>query len=303
MATDGRPGVEPTGEPGLAGRVAIVTGGSRGIGRAIAVALAAEGAAVAIAARTAEADDSRLPGSLHEVVDGIRSAGGAAVGVRCDVAEPADVERLVATCRREFGPDDVLVNNAALTVPDRPAAPSATARARPVDPRDRLSILNFPLAAYRRAFEVNLFGAYELSQLVLHDMVGLGRGNVVNVSSDAAQVPAEGPYEATDGVPLHAYGNSKAALQHLTRTVAYEMAAHGIAVNAVMPSQPVETPGTAFVAGGSGLGETLPMHRFVAAVLRLCAVLPAELTGGVLYSEDVLDPQGRRRGWLGERYL
>jgi 7-alpha-hydroxysteroid dehydrogenase len=81
------------------------------------------------------------------------------------------------------------------------------------------------------------------------------------------------------------------------------MAAHGIAVNALMPSLPVETPGTAFVATGASLGETLPMHRFVAAVLRLCVVTPSELTGGVLYSEDVLDPQGRRRGWLGERYL
>jgi NAD(P)-dependent dehydrogenase (short-subunit alcohol dehydrogenase family) len=286
--------VGPEKEQRFAGRVAIVTGASRGIGRAIAVTLAAEGAA--------EAEGARLPGSLHEVLDEIRSSGGTAIGVRCDVADPADVDRLVTVCRDEFGPADVLVNNAALTVPDRPAAPSSPGRDRRVDPRSRLSILNFPIAAYRRAFEVNLFGAYELSQLVLRDMVELGRGNVVNVSSDAAQVPGEGPYEATPGVPLHAYGNSKAALQHLTRTVAYEMAGRGIAVNAVLPSLPVETPGTAFVAGSS-LGETLPMQRFVAAVLRLCAVSPAELTGGVVYSEDVLDPQGRRRGWLGERYL
>jgi 7-alpha-hydroxysteroid dehydrogenase len=293
--------VAPDDERALAGRVAIVTGGSRGIGRGVALALAAGGAAVTIAARTVEAEGSRLAGSLHEVVDAIRSAGGTALAVRCDVADPADVDRLVVRSRREFGAADILVNNAALTVPDRPAAPAAPP-GRSVDPHSRMSILNFPLRAYRRAFEVNLFGAYELSRLVLHDMVDLGQGNIVNISSDAAQVPPEGPYETTMGIPLHAYGNSKAALQHLTRTMAYEMAEHGIAVNAVMPSLPVETPGTTFSARGH-LGDTLAVDRFVAAVLHLCAVPPSERTGAVMYSEDVLDISGGRRGWVGERYL
>jgi 7-alpha-hydroxysteroid dehydrogenase len=285
----------------FAGRVAIVTGGSRGIGRAVAVALAAEGAAVAIAARTVDADSATVPGSLQEVVEDIRLAGGTAMAVRCDVADRADVEGLVATCRSEFGAADILVNNAALTVPDRSGAASDPPSARVGDAHHRMSILNFPLQAYRRAFEVNVYGAYDLSQHVLRDMVQLRRGNIVNVSSDAAQVPPEGPYTKTIAIPLHAYGNSKAALQHLTRTVAYEMAGHGIAVNAVIPSLPVETPGTAMMAGR--LGETLPMDRFVAAVLRLCAVGPTTLTGAVLYSEDVLDDLGRRRGWLGDRYL
>ena len=165
-----------------------------------------------------------------------------------------------------------------------------------------MSILNFPVSAYRRAFEVNFFGAYELSRLVLRDMVQLGRGNIVNISSDAAEVPPEGPYESTPGIPLHAYGNSKAALQHLTRTTAYEMADHGISVNAVLPSRPVDTPGAVFAAG-SRLGITLAMDRFVAAVLRLCTVASSKRTGAVLYSEDVFDPLAPRHGWLGDRYL
>lgn len=292
----------PDDERALAGRVAIVTGGSRGIGRGVASALAAEGVAVTVAARTLERDGSGLPGSLHEVVEEIRSAGGTALAVRCDVAERADVERLVGLSRGEFGPADILVNNAALTVPDRVAARPASPSSRSGDLRSRMSILNFPVRAYRRAFEVNLFGAYELSRLVLRDMVQLGRGNIVNISSDAAEVPPEGPYESTPGIPLHAYGNSKAALQHLTRTTAYELADHGITVNAVPPSRPVETPGAVFAAG-SRLGDTLAMDRFVAAVLRLCVVAPSERTGAVLYSEDVLDPLGPRHGWLGDRYL
>jgi 7-alpha-hydroxysteroid dehydrogenase len=284
---------------GVEGRVAIVTGASRGIGRAVAHRLAASGAAVAVAART-ETPGGRLAGSIGEVVAEIRAAGGTAIAVACDVSDFESCRRLVEMTRSELGPADILVNNAALTVPeprraDAPQGPSRSAR-------EMLSVLNFPVDAYRRAFEVNLFGAYALTQLVLRDLVGRGPGNVVNISSDAAHVPGPGPYADAPGVPLHAYATSKAALEHLTRTVGYEVGRHGIAVNAVLPSLPVATPGATFAAGGR-LGPTLEMDRFVDAVERLCSVTSTELTGAVVYSEDVLDPAGRARGWLGERYL
>jgi 7-alpha-hydroxysteroid dehydrogenase len=283
----------------LDGRVAIVTGASRGIGRAVARRLASRGAAVAVAARTQQAE-GRLPGSIHEAVEEICAHGGTAIAVPCDVSDTTSVRALVDATRAAFGPVDILVNNAALTVPDqRPASTSPQPR---LPPREVLSILSFPLEAYRRAFEVNLFGAYALTQLVLPDMIDRGRGNVVNLSSDAAHVPGEGPYPHADGVPLHAYGNSKAALEHLTRTVAYEVAARGVAVNAVLPSLPVATPGSEFAAGGN-LGVTLDMERFVDAVQLLCQVAASELTGVVGYSEDLLEPAKGRRGWLGPPYL
>ncbi len=285
--------------PGCAGRVAIVTGASRGIGRAVASRLAARGAAVAVAART-ERDGGPLPGSIHGVADQIRTHGGTAIAVPCDVADPDSLRSLVDTVHKELGRVDILVNNAALTVPDRRPAGSVESRGR--SPREALSILNLPLEAYRRAFEVNLFGPYALTQLVLPDMVGRGSGNIVNVSSDAAHVPGPGPYPNPHGLPLHAYGNSKAALEHLTRTVAYELAPRGIAVNAVLPSLPVATPGAEFAAGGD-LGATLDMDRFVDAVQLLSEVSAARLTGVVGYSEDLLDPAHGRRGWLGAAYL
>jgi NAD(P)-dependent dehydrogenase (short-subunit alcohol dehydrogenase family) len=241
----------------LHGRVAIVTGASRGVGRAVAQRLAARGASVALAARTERAQ-ARLPGTIHEVADEIRATGGTAIAMPCDVADQDSVVALVEAARARFGPVDILVNNAALTVPDRRPRSDSDPPRLPM--RDALSILNFPVAAYRRAFEVNLFGVYALTQLVLPDMVGLGRGHIVNVSSDAAHEPGEGPYADAPGVPLHAYGTSKAALEQLTRTVAYEMSRHGIAVNAALPSLPVATPGTAF-AGGADLGATLAMDR------------------------------------------
>jgi 7-alpha-hydroxysteroid dehydrogenase len=282
-----------------AGRVAIVTGASRGIGRAVALRLAARGAAVAVAART-EKDGGRLPGSVGEVADEIGARGGTAIAVPCDVADADSLHGLVDAVHTQLGPVDILVNNAALTVPDR--RPPGSAAPRGLSPREALSILNFPVSAYRRAFEVNLFGPYALIQLVLPDMVGRGSGNVVNVSSDAAHVPGPGPYPNPHGVPLHAYGNSKAALEHLTHTVAYELAARGIAVNAVLPSLPVATPGAEFAAGGD-LGPTLDVERFVDAVQLLCEVPAAELTGVVGYSEDLLEPARGRRGWLGAAYL
>lgn len=285
--------------PRFVGKVAIVTGASRGIGRAISQRLASSGASVVVAART-ETSGGRLEGSIREVEQLIRAGGGTALAVACDVADPAACAELVEAARDAFGPVDILVNNAALTIPDRRSSQSVEGPRLSV--AEALSIVNFPLDAYRRAFEVNLFSVYRLIQLVAPEMIRRGGGSIVNISSDAAQSPGEGPYPRTPGVPMHAYGTSKAALEHLTRTVAYELASHGVAVNAVLPSLTVETPGAVFASGGQ-VGDTLPMERFVDAVELLCGVSSAERTGSVMHSEDLLDPQAGRRGWLGAPYL
>ena len=194
----------------LTGRSAIVTGASRGLGRATALALAAEGAAVAVVARSEAQWDDRLPGTIGETVAAIEAAGGRAVAIRADLLERDDIPRLVEEARAALGPITVLVNNAAFTAPGRPPAPGAPAKA-PTGKTGRTTVnaawpgfVSVPLSAYRRHFEIGPFAAYELMQLVCPDMIEAGHGSIVNVTSVASRVAT-----------LPGYGGSKAALEHL----------------------------------------------------------------------------------------
>jgi NAD(P)-dependent dehydrogenase (short-subunit alcohol dehydrogenase family) len=301
----------------LQDRVVIVTGASRGLGKSIARLCAREGGIVAVAARTEAVWDDRLPGTVFETVEEIEADGGRAIPVRADLARPEDVEHLVEVVHAELGPVDVLVNNAALTVPGRPPEPGAPPRAPRAappapsapspgasaagTPRMRMagSFLDFPLKGFRLHFEIGLFAAYRLMQLVLPDMIEKQRGGIVNISSYAAFVPGEGPYEHPGVAGGFAYGGNKAALQHLTQSVAFEMQPHGIAVNALLTSRPVLSPGNLYAA--PNVKNWASPDDFAEAVVRLAVVPPEHMTGWIVYDEDVLHPELGRRGWLGER--
>ncbi len=290
----------------LEGRVAIVTGASRGIGEAVARLFAREGAAVAVVARTEQVFDERLPGTIHDTVAAIEADGGRAVAIRADLADEDDVDRLVGEARDAFGPIDLLVNNAALTVPGRPpakdGAPVPTDRApKTVQPRATTtrpgSFLGFPLKGYRLHFQIGLFASYRLMQLVLPDMIELGRGGIVNISSLAAFLPGPGPYEQAGGPTVLAYGGNKAAMHHLTQAVAFEVAPYNVAVNALLPSEPVLTPGNRIAYSGDDFAS---VDDFAEATLQVALADPTVMTGRILWSEDVLHPELGTRGWLRE---
>jgi NAD(P)-dependent dehydrogenase (short-subunit alcohol dehydrogenase family) len=281
----------------LAGRSAIVTGGSRGLGRAIALALAAEGAAVAVAGRTEQVWDDRLPGTIGETVADIESAGGRAVAIRADLTDRDDVARLVGEARDTLGPITILVNNAAFTAPGRPPVPGSKIEGAPRPKAAKPpaggakpgwpGFVSTPLQAFRRHFDIGVFAAYELMQLVCPDMIEAGGGSIINITSVASRMPGDGPYADRSGGVLPGYGGSKAALEHLTQCAAYDMAGHNIAVNALSPSKPILTPGLAYYA--REFVDTAPADEFARAAVELALVDPAVVTGRTIGHLQVLD--------------
>jgi 7-alpha-hydroxysteroid dehydrogenase len=283
----------------LDGRAAIVTGASRGLGRAIALALASEGAAVAVSGRTENVWDERLPGTIGETVADIESAGGRAVAIRADLLDRDDIARLVDQARDALGPATILVNNAAFTAPGRPPkpgdpdGPDSKTRAKSTKAPPGAAkpgwppLFGTPLGAYRRHFEIAVFAAYELIQLVCPDMIAAKGGSILNVTSAASRLPGDGPYLDRSGGVLPGYGGSKAALEHLTWCAAYDLQGHHIAVNALSPSKPIMTPGLSYYA--PDFNEVASAEEFAQAAVELALVDPEVVTGRTIGHLQVLD--------------
>ena len=189
----------------LQGQVAIVTGGGRGIGRAIARRFAAEGAHVVVTARTEN--------EVTQVVSEIQSSGGKAAAVIADISREADCEKIVRGAREAFGGIHILVNNAGIFGPVRPV--------------EKISV-----SEWDHVLAVNLRAPFLLSHLILPEMYERGSGVIVNISTIGAKLAY--PMNCT-------YAASKAGLDGLTRTLAAESARKGVRVNAICPGPVTET--------------------------------------------------------------
>lgn len=263
----------------LDGKVVIVTGASRGIGKDIAVLFAAEGGKVVCAARTVEEGSHPLEGSLNTTIAEIRAAGGEATAAAANISLPEDCEALVQAARDTYGPVDVLVNNAALTY--------------------FIPVKDYALNRWMRSWAVNFHAPFILSQLVLEDMMPRGGGSIVNISSGAAIGPGRGPYpDAPANSGGTCYGAEKAALERFTQGLAQEVYQYGIAVSAVSPSLVVPTPGTVFHNLVSGIDDPRGEHpELMAKAALLLASEPLDdVTGRVTYSQQIL----KEYGWIDE---
>jgi citronellol/citronellal dehydrogenase len=264
-----------TGSNGLlTGRTALITGASRGIGLAIAERFAAEGASVAVTARTVEPGSNPMEGSLTETVAKIADTGGQVVAIAADLSRPEERERLVVETEAILGRVDILVNNAAVTW--------------------WMPVADFTPKRRELMFQLQVYAPMDLAQRVLPSMVAAGQGWILNISSGASRHPAVPPDARWRGGGA-VYGMCKAALERLTTGLAAEAWGSNVAVNSLSPSRVVPTPGTLFhrLVRAEDPGQVVePPEVMAQAALELCWRRPQSLTGRIAYSQALLSELG-----------
>ncbi|MEA5451361.1 3-oxoacyl-[acyl-carrier-protein] reductase [Leptolyngbya sp. CCNP1308] len=237
--------------PSLEGQVAVVTGASRGIGKAVAIALGAAKAQVVV-------NYARSSAAANEVVAEIIAGGGSAIAMQADVSQPDQVDALISGTLEKFGRVDILVNNAGIT-------------------RDTL-LLRMKLEDWQAVIDLNLTGVFLCTRAVAKIMLKQRSGRIINIASVAGQMgnPGQANYSA-----------AKAGVIGFTKTVAKELASRGITVNAVAPGF-IETDMTDELSNTDDIRKFIPLGRFgqpedIAGMVRFLAADPAAsyITGQV----------------------
>lgn len=260
--------------PSLVGRVVVVTGGGRGLGRELALALVRAGALVAVSGRTAA--------ELEAVAaEGERLRRGSLVAVRADVRDPADCERVVARAIEAFGSLQAIVNNAAIGL----RSLSETFNTRP------LRFFEAPRERWCDMVEANVLGPFLMAHAAAPVMVRAGFGRIVNVSTSPATMVRRG---------YSPYGPSKAALEALTRVWAQDLEGTGVTANAVLPGGATDTsmiPGSGAARRGAD-GQLLQANVMNNAALWLLSDASNGVTGrrivGRLWDEQLPSAEAAR---------
>ena len=255
----------------LDGKIAIVTGSSRGIGRAMALGLAQAGAGVVVAART-ETPRRRVPGTIFTTAEEVQALGRQALPVACDVRDEESVNNMVQKALGEFGQVDILVNNAGIG--------------------SYTPFLETPVDIWDRVLAVKVRGSFLCARCVLPGMIERGRGSIINISSLAADhirtdQGTHGPVEDARFIG-QAYGTANAALERLSRGLAAEMACHNIAVNVLKPAKPILTEGFKLQRPDADWSRWAGPEDMVKASVFLASQDASGLSGAVTTDEELI---------------
>jgi len=258
----------------LAGKVAIITGASRGLGQYCAIGYAKEGATVVVAARTETETDPRLPGTIYQTAEMVKEAGGEAFPVVCNVGDNNSVLDMTKKVLDRYGQIDILMTNAAVQPPG--------------------GIATIQLRHWELEFRVNVHGAFYCIRAALPSMIERKSGNIINISSIGALGGSH-------------YGATKRAVEAMTIGLANEMRENGIAVNCMKPVRGIDTPGVRYPraqgqVGGADfrpLGARTPPDSYVEAAILLAMQTPDRFTGQVFHDaqliERLADEETKRR--------
>ena len=247
----------------LENKVCIVTGASRGIGKAIAIGFAEEGADVVVAARTEVQKDERLPGTIHETAEAVKNRGRKSLAVKMDVSSEEDVMRTVSETIKTFGRVDVMVHNAAVAYWNK--------------------LWEIPVKVWDRVINVNLRGAFLCAKAVLPHMIEQRSGSIINISSPGADFGGK-----IDGGM--AYSASKAGIERMSNGLAEEVREYGIAVNAYKPADFVDSEGARFWSPeGTDFSQWEPPDLMVKAAVFLAYQTSAGVTGGIFTEKELAE--------------
>jgi len=242
----------------LSGKVAVVTGASRGIGKAIALALAEEGADVVCTSRTTESAPSKLPGTNDETAQQIQAMGRRALAIGMDLTKDEDIDAMARRVLDELGKVDILVNNSGISF----SGPT----------------LEVPVKRWDLVLAVNLRGAYLCIKAFAPGMVERQWGHIINISSAAAR---------SIGAGRLSYSVSKVALDKLTVGLAAEMATSGVAVNAIEVERAIATEGFMFLNPGADYSTWLKPESCGPLAVWIASQDPKQYTGHVVTMEEL----------------
>jgi NAD(P)-dependent dehydrogenase (short-subunit alcohol dehydrogenase family) len=262
----------------LEGKVALITGASRGIGAGIAQYFSQQGAKIALVARTLEPQES-MSGSLQETAESIVQSGGECLCIKANLADPDDRSRIVPSVIEHFGRLDILVNNAAWCrfIPIWQVTPKQ----------------------WHLAFEMNVIAPQTLSQQAVEYMKAQGEGWILNISSATSDLPPSAPYDNNsravqfnrDGHPT-LYGTTKAALERLSAGWALELSPYNIAINSLAPVGVVLSEGAMALNNYSDADHVESIATMAEAALQLCSKAPNLCSGLNVRSIPLLESLG-----------